>query len=207
MAKAELEYTAKPPERGGDKRGELYVRVVTHPGWSDYRAWLYDGITITKFGGRTGGYVKDVEGILKRMVRAPQDPPIVVVRAAKVLYEHFKAYLKYPKLLDDDFVGTTVEYEDADSPYRSFILSMELRTVQVDVMEYTVADGVEDLGPTRPGWLVTIASEYRGYDGLDGDSRHMVKRRVLFRERIDPEVVWADFMRVIRYAYNALPSE
>jgi hypothetical protein len=208
MAKAELEYAVKSAERCGDKRdGELYVRVNTHVGGSRYRAWLCDGTGVTEFRGETGGYTKDVKEILKRMVRAPQDPPLIVVRTAKLLHDHFKAYLQYPKLLDDDFVGTAVEYEDAESPYRSFELFMELRTVQVDVMEYTVVDGVEDLGLARPGWLVTMTSEYCGYDGYDGEGRHTVKRKVLFKERIDPEVVWAELMRTIRYAVNALPSE
>jgi hypothetical protein len=203
---AKVEYAVK--SLGRDSRGtELYLRVVSHPGWSNYRAWGIDNRGIIEFRGTTGGYTKDIEEILRRMVKAPWEPPEVVVRTAEMLFEHFEAYLRHVDVYDDDFVGTAVEYKDPESPYRSFVLHMAISTIQVDVMDRVVTEGGEVLGSAEPGWVVTISCEYRGYDGVDGEGKHLVRRKIAFRGRINPEVVWAEMMRVVKYAVNALPSE
>jgi hypothetical protein len=203
---AKVEYAVK--SLGRDSRGtELYLRVVSHPGWSKYRAWGIDNRGIIEFRGTTGGYAKDIEEILRRMVKAPQEPPEVVVRTAKMLFAHFEAYLRHINVYIDDFVGTAVEYKDPESPYRSFELFMEMRTARVDVMDRVVTESGEVLGPAEPGWVVVISCEYRGYDGVDGGGNHVVTRKIAFRGRINPEVVWAEMMRVVKYAVNALPSE
>ncbi len=185
---------------------QLYVRVVTHSGWSNYRAWGVCDNGVIEFRGSTGGYTKDIEEILRRMVRAEAEPPEIVVKTARLLFEHFEALLRHVDT-DGDFVGTAVEYDDPESPYRSFTLYMEIERHQVDVMDLMMDGGGEDLRLAGPGWVVTLKAAYKGFDGYDGEGKHTVKRRVPFKGRIDPEVVWAEMMRTIRYAVNALPTE
>lgn len=181
------EHTAKP---------ELYVRIETR-GWTKYRAWSKD--RSIEFRGSTVGYAKDVEEILRRMVRAEADPPEAVTKTVKLLFEHVEAYLRHADILDDDFIGTAVEY--SPGPHVSCTLRIEVETLQVDVMTVDGGDG-----PAEPGWVMTFIAKYEGYDGY-GDGEHEVRRRVVFKGRIDPNVVWSEMMRVVRHAVNALPPE
>jgi len=181
----------------------LYVRVVSHTGWSSYRAWG-DGI---EFRGTTLGYTKDVEEILRRMVRAKAEPPEAVVRTAKLLFDHIAAQLEHANIIDDDFVGTAVELKDPESPFTSFTLYIEVNMKQVDVMDHVVSDDGEDLGPEEPGWLFTITATYVGYDGYDGNGKHTVRRRLLFKGHIDRDTVWRELLATVRRAVNALPTE
>jgi len=180
----------------------LYVRVTPRSGWSTYRAWG-EGI---EFRGTTLGYANDVEDILRRMVRAKRPPEDVVVKTATLLFEHIQMYLKHIDVLGDDHIGTAVEYEDPESPYRSYTLYIEVSTQRINLMDRVMIDGKEDLGPVEPGWLVTIIATYKGNDG-NGIGEHTVKRKLVFRNRIDPEVLWGEMMRTISYAVNALPTE
>jgi len=191
---------AKKGGKGGEVsvRDRLYVRVVSHSGWSSYRAWGRD----IEFKGTTLGYRYDVLKILRRMVRAESEPPEVVVRTAKLLFEHIEAYLRHIDVLGDDLVGTAVEYQ-GPSPYSSFTLFIEVGTKQVDVMDYVG----EVLEPAEPGWLVTTTATYEGYDGSDGNGRHTVRRKLLFKGRVDPDTVWRELLGTVRHAVNALPTE
>jgi len=195
---------AKKGDKGGEvsERDRLYVRVVSHPGWSTYRAWG-DGI---EFKGTTLGYRNEVLKILRRMVRAKAEPPEVAVSTAKLLFEHIEAYLRHTDVLGDDLVGTAVEY-NGRSPYSGFTLFIDVSTKQVDIMDHLVSGGGEDLGPAEPGWLVTVTATYEGYDGSDGNGRHTVRRRALFKGRIDPDAVWRELLATVRRAVNALPTE
>lgn len=181
----------------------LYVRVTPYSGWSKYRAWTDGGL---EFRGTTLGYSQHVDEILSRMIRMPAEPPEVVVKTARMLFEHFEAYVRNVKVLGDDFVGTAVEYKDPDSPYRDFTLYMEMETLQVDIMDRVVVGNEVDLGPNAAGWLVTIKATYDGNDGY-GIGKHVVTRKVLFKSRIDTDVVWCELMRTVRRAVNALPTE
>ena len=176
----------------------LYIRVDTRSGWSHYRAWA-NGI---EFSGKTAAYAKEVEEILRRMVKAPWEPPEVVVRTAKLIYEHIEHYLKHIDVLGDDFVGTAVDYRDPEAIWASFTLYIEVETQQV----YIIDRIGERLGPAESGWVVTYIITYEGYDGYDGHGEHVVKRRVGFKGRIDPNVVWNELMRVVRHAVNAMPT-
>jgi hypothetical protein len=180
------EHAAKP---------ELYVRIETR-GWTRYRAWSKDGI---EFRGSTIGYAKDAEEILRRMVKAEADPPEAVTKIVKLLFEHIEAYMRHG-VLDDDFIGTAVEY--SPGPYVSYTLRIEVETLRVDVVTVDSGDG-----PAEPGWVMTFIAKYEGYDGYDGNGEHEVRRRVVFKGRIDPNVVWYEMMRVVRHAVNALPPE
>jgi hypothetical protein len=177
------EHAAKP---------ELYVRIEAY---GRYRAWSKDGI---EFRGNTVGYAKDVEEILRRMVRAEADPPEAVAKTVKLLFEHVEAYLRH-NVLGDDYIGTAVEY--SPGPHVSCMLRIEVETVRVDVM---MVDGGD--GPAEPGWLVTIKATYEGYDG-SGEGRHRVTRKLVFKGRVDAGVLWSELMRVVRRAVNALPPE
>ena len=180
----------------------LYVRIDTKSGVSRYRAWA-NGI---EFRGSTAGFAKDVEKILRRMIKAPWEPPEVVVRTAKLVYEHIEHYLKYIDVFGDDFVGTAVDYRDPEAIWASFTLYIEVESLQVHIIERVVNNGREDLGPAEPGWAMTFMARYEGYDGYDGHGEHEVRRRVVFKGRIDPNVVWNEMMRVIRHAVNAMPT-
>jgi len=181
----------------------LYVRVKSHSGWSNYRAWG-DGI---EFKGTTLGYWKDVLNLLGRMVRAKAEPPREVVKTAKLLFEHVEAYLRHSHIFGDDFVGTAVDVEDPESPYIDFTLYMEVTTKHIDVVDHIVSDGGEDLGEAVPGWFVTIAATYEGYDGGNGEGKHTVKRKLVFKGQIDRDVLWREFYTTIKRAVNALPLE
>jgi hypothetical protein len=209
MAVLELQHAAKLEHKAASPRcGRLYVRVATHSGWSSYRAWGVCDNGVIEFRGSTGAYTKEVYEILRRMVRAEAEPPEVVVRTARMLFEHFEAELRYANMTDNSFVGTAVEYDDPESPYRSFTLYMEIVRQQTDVMDLITMDGgKEDLRLVGPGWVVLITATYVGFDGHDGEGKHMVKRRIPFVGRIDSEVVWAELVRVIKMAVNALPTE
>jgi hypothetical protein len=191
----------KEVELATSEYGKLYVRVETYPGWSTYRA---RGVGI-EFRGTTLGYAKDVIDILKRMLKAEAKPPEGVVKVARLLFEHIEAYTRHD-ILNDDFVGTSIEHENPESPYASYTLQIEVETLRIYLMDHVVADGREELGPDAPGWLVTIKATYEGYDG-HGMGKHVVKRRVLFKDRVDTGVLWDEMKRVIRYAVNALPTE
>ncbi len=207
MAKLELQHVVKLEHKAASPRcGRLYVRVTTHSGWSNYRAWGICDNGVIEFRGSTGAYTKEVYEILRRMVRAGAEPPEVVVRTAKILFEHFEAELRYVNNTDNSFVGTAVEYDDPESPYRSFTLYMDIVRQQVDVMDL-IMDGGEDLRLAGPGWVVTITATFEGFDGYDGEGKHTVKRRIPFVGRIDSNVTWAEMMRTIRMAVNALPTE
>jgi len=174
--------------------GWLYVRVETHSGWSKYYAWT-NGI---EFSGSTDGYRKDVEEILRRMIRAPREPPPKVVNTAKLVFEHFEAYLRHIEVLGDDMIGTAVDFDEPDDPYKS-TLYIEMATRRIEILE--------DHGLAEPGWEVIIDIEYRGYDGHSGEGQHRVTRKLVFKGRIEPNVVWEELMRVVRYAVNVLPTE
>ncbi len=207
MAKLELRSVAKLEHRDTSPRcGRLYVRVTTHPGWSNYRAWGTCDSGDIRFKGSTGAYTKEVYEILRRMIGAPQEPPEVVVKTAKLLFEHFEAGLRYVNFTDNDFVGTAVEYDDPESPYRSFTLYMDIERQYVDVMDLIIDGGKEDLRLVGPGWVVSINATYEGFDGFDGEGKHSIRLRIPFVGRIDPEMVWAELMRTIRMAVNALPT-
>jgi hypothetical protein len=190
------------------ERNKLYVRVVPHSGWSNYYGWLncHAGGTI-EFKGTTLGYREDILKILRRMVRAEAEPPEVVVRTARLLHEHIEAYLRHIDVMGDDLIGTAVDYVDPETPYRSFTLRMEVSTKQVDVMGLVASGGGEHLGPAVSGWLTAIVAEFKGYDGSDGNGRHMVRRKLVFKGRIDSEVVWRELLATVRRAVNALPTE
>jgi hypothetical protein len=179
----------------------LYVRVVTHSGWSSYRAWG-DGI---EFRGTTGGYTKDVEEILRRMIKAKMEPPEVVVKTAKLLYDHVAALLEHADIIDHDSVNTAVEVKNPEAPYTDFTLYMEVDIMQVDVMDYITSSKGVRLGREVPGWVVTITATYVGYDGYDGEGKHTVKRRLVFKERIDPDAVWRELLATVKRAVNAQP--
>jgi hypothetical protein len=186
-----------------DNQVGLCVRVETHSGGSKYYAWG-DGI---KFSGFVNGYAGDIEKILRRMIKAPQEPPPKAVNTARVVFEHFEAYLRHIGVIGgDDFVGTSVELDEPDDPFKA-TLYIEMTTRQIVVFDRIVSDGKLDLGPAEPGWEVVIEAEYRGYDGVDGEGQHRVVRRLVFKGRIDPNVVWGELMRVVRHAFNALPEE
>jgi hypothetical protein len=180
----------------------LYVRVDPRSGWSRYYAWA-NGI---EFSGHTIGYAKEVEEILRRMIKAPWEPPEVVVKTAKLVFDHIEHYLRHIDVMGDDFIGTAAEYDDPEAPYASFTLYIEVETKQVFIIDRTVSGGKEVLGPAEPGWVVTYNIKYKGYDGYDGLGEHRVKRRVGFKGRVDPNVVWNELMRVIRHAVNAMPT-
>jgi hypothetical protein len=180
----------------------LHVRVDPRSGWSRYYAWT-GGI---EFSGYTPGYAKDVEEILRRMIIAPWEPPDTIIRTAKLVFEHVEHYLQHIDVLSDDFIGTAVDYEDPEAPYASFTLYIEVETKQVFIIDRIVSGGKEVLGPAELGWVMTFIANYEGYDGFGGDSKHKVKRRVGFKGRVDPNVVWSEMMRVIRHAVNAMPT-
>jgi hypothetical protein len=183
---------------------KLYVRVDPRSGWSHYRAWA-SGIGI-EFSGATLGYAKDVETILRRMIKAPWEPPDVVVRTAKLVFEHIEHYLRHVDVMGDDFIGTAVDYEAPDAPYASFTLYIDVETQRVQIMDLAVSNGKVDLGPPELGWVMTFIAKYEGYDGYGGDGEHEVRRRVGFKGRVDSNVVWNEMMRVIRHAVNAMPT-
>jgi hypothetical protein len=140
------------------------------------------------------------------MIRAPWEPPDVVVRTAKLVFEHIEHYIRHIDVLGDDFIGTAVDYEDPEAPYASFTLYIDVETQRVQIMGLTVSDGKVDLGPAEPGWVVTYIMKYEGYDGYCSDGEHEVRRRIVFKGRIEPSVVWNEMMRVIRHAVNAMPT-
>ncbi len=204
MAKLELQSVAKLEHKGTSPRcGRLYVRVTTHPGWSNYHAWGTCDSGDIRFKGSTGAYTKEIYEILKRMIAAPQEPPEVVVKTARLLFEHFESELRYVNVTDNSFVGTAVEYDDPESPYKSFTLYMDVERQYVDVVDL-ITDGVRLVGP---GWVVSINTTYEGFDGFDGEGKHSIRLRIPFVGRIDSEMVWAELMRTIRMAVNALPTE
>ena len=196
-----LHATRRPVAAMVTAKPELYVRVETG-GWTRYRAWSRDGSI--EFRGTTIGYAKDVEEILRRMVRAEAEPPEVVVRTARLLFDHIETYIRRG-VLGDGFVGTAVDYE-AESPYASYTLRIEVETLRVYTMSRVAVGGGENLGPAEPGWLVTIKATYEGYDGY-GEGRHTAKVKMLFKGRVDTDVLWGEMMRVIKHAVNALPPE
>jgi hypothetical protein len=172
---------------------ELYVKIEAY---GRYRAWSKDGSI--EFRGSTVGYAKDVEEILRRMVRAEADPPEAVTKTVKLLFEHIEAYLRHANILGDDYVSTAVEC--SPGPHVSCMLRIEIKTVRVDVIAVDGREGVE------PGWLVTIKATYEGYDG-NGEGRHSVTRKLMFKSRVDAGVLWSELMRVVKHAVNALPPE
>ena len=182
----------------------LYVRVESRSGWSNYRAWT-NGMEL-EFSGSTDGYRKDVEEILRRMIRAPREPPPRVLKAAKLVYEHYEAYLRHVDVLGGDMISTAVDFDEPDDPYTSTVY-IGIVTRQIEILDRVVSDGKENLGPAEPGWEVVIDVEYRGYDGYSGEGQHRVTRKLVFKGRIEPSVVWEELMRVVRYAVNALPTE
>jgi hypothetical protein len=140
------------------------------------------------------------------MIKAPWEPPEVVVRTAKLVFEHVEHYLRHIEVFGDDFVGTAVDYKDPEAIWASFTLYIEVETQQVGIIERIVSNGREGLGPTEHGWVMTFIARYEGYDGYDGDGEHEVRRRVAFKGQIDPKVVWGEMMRTIRHAVNAMPT-
>jgi hypothetical protein len=181
----------------------LYLRIQSKPGVSKYRAWG-NGI---EFRGEILGYRKEVLQLLRRMVIAKAEPPDVVVKTAKLLFEHIEAYLRHDHIFGDDFIGTAVDYEDPESPYRSFTLYIEAVTQHIDIMDHIVTDKGEDLGRAEHGWLVNIMATYEGYDGGNGEGKHMVKRKLVFNGRIDADLLWRELLTTVRRAVNALPWE
>jgi len=181
----------------------LYVRVESRSGWSNYHAWT-DGMEL-EFSGSTNGYRKDVEEILRRMIRAPREPPPRVLNAAKLVYEHYEAYLRHIDVLGGDMISTAVDFDEPDDPYTSTVY-IGIVTRQIEILDRVVSDG-KDLGPAEPGWEVVIDVEYRGYDGYSGEGQHRVTRKLIFKGRIEPNMVWEELMRVVRHAVNALPTE
>jgi len=179
----------------------LYVRVESRLGWSNYHAWT-DGMEL-EFTGSTDGYRKDVEEILSRMIRAPKEPPPKVVEAAKLVFGHFEGYLRHADVLGDDMISTAVRFDELSDPYIS-TLYMTLATRRIDILDRV---GSEGLGPAEPGWEVIIDVEYEGYDGKSGEGKHRITRKLAFKGRIDPNVVWEEFLRIVRHAVNALPTE
>jgi hypothetical protein len=177
----------------------LFVRVDPRSGGSHYRAWAND----IEFKGVTSAYPKEVEEILRRMIKAPWEPPEVVVRTAKLVFEHIEHYLRHSDVFGDDFIGTSADYEDPEDIWASFTLYIEVETQRVYIIERTADNGI---GPAKPGWVMTFIAKYKGYDGYDGDGEHEVRRRVGFKDYIDPNVVWSEMMRVIRHAVNAMPT-
>jgi hypothetical protein len=175
----------------------LHVRVTSHSGWSNYRAWG-DGI---EFRGTTLGYWKEVIELLHRMVRAKAEPPSAVVKAANVLFEHIEAYLRHDHFFGDNFIGTAVDVEDPEAPYLDFTLYMDVAIKNIDVVDL----GREDVGEAEPGRYVVIAATYEGYDG-GGEGKHTVKRKLVFKGRIDRDVLREEFFATIRRAVNALPT-
>jgi hypothetical protein len=181
----------------------LYVRVDTRSGWSRYRAWA-NGIGI-EFSGVVNGYAKDVETILRRMIRAPWEPPDVVIKTAKLVFEHLALYFQHMDVMGDDMIGTAVDYVDPEAWWAGFTLFIEVETQRVFTLG-RAADGKEDLGPAQSGWVMTFIAKYEGYDGYSSDGEHEVRRRVGFQGRVDPNVVWNEIMRVVRHAVNAMPT-
>jgi hypothetical protein len=135
------------------------------------------------------------------MIRAPREPPEVVVKTAKLVYEHFEAYLRHLGIFGDDFVGTAVDFDEPDDPY-SARLYIEMVTRHIEILDLKSSEG-----KAEPGYEVVISAEFRGYDGHSGEGEHRVTRKVVFQGRIDPNVVWTELMRVVRHAVNALPEE
>jgi hypothetical protein len=180
----------------------LYVRVDTKSGVSHYRAWA-NGI---EFSGSTAAYAKEVEEILRRMIKAPWEPPETVTKTAKLVFEHIEHYLRHIDVFGDDFIGTATDYRDPEAIWASFVLFIEVETQRVYIIERVENNGRVDLGPSEPGWVMTFIAKYVGYDGYDGDGEHEVRRRVGFKGHINPNVVWNELMRVVRHAVNAMPT-
>jgi hypothetical protein len=170
------------PEEGPTKK-KVFLKVRAGGAETEYTA-VYKDLEI---GGLTRGGRSDVKKVLRRIIRAYNDLPEDVVRAAITVINHILSAVNLG--VKEAWGGVSVEVGDNDK-----------LTLRISLYHYI--DNERD----ESGWAGEIKASFIGYDGLFADSSHTVIKRVNYGEDIDAMSLYRELIRVARHAYNAIPS-
>jgi hypothetical protein len=164
------------------KRVHLKVRVGEEH--TEYTA-SYDGL---EFEGVTMGGKDDVKAVVRRMIRAVNEPPDSVVKAVILVVNHVASTVNHGAKMT--WGGLAVEFGDDER----LKLGVSLH--------YTDDDDSEE----SEGWAGELVATFSGYDGIMVDSFHKVQMSVSLGVQIDYIKLYRDLLRIARHAYNAWPS-
>jgi len=170
------------PEEGPTKK-RVFLKVRAGGAETEYTA-VYEDL---EFGGLTRGGKDDVKKVLRRIIRAYNEPPEDVVKAAIMVINHILSAVNLG--IKEAWAGVSVELGDNDK--------LTLR-----IYLYHYIDNEKD----ESGWAGEVKASFSGYDGMLVDSSHTVIKRVNYGEDVDAMGLYRELIRVARHAYNAWPS-
>jgi hypothetical protein len=176
--------------RGNTEHGEgptkkkVFLKVRVGEEHTEYTA-AYDGL---KFEGVTMGDKDDVKAVVRRMIRAVNELPDSVVKAAILVVNHVASTVSHGAKMT--WGGLAVEFGDDERLKLGASLS------------YIVDDDPEE----PEGWVGELMATFSGYDGIMVDSFHKVQMSVSLGVQIDYIRLYRDLLRIARHAYNAWPS-
>jgi len=175
MARAEF------PQRG---KKRVFFKVKVGGEYTEYVA-SYERIQIE---GITMGDKNDVRDVVRRIVRAANEPPEGVAKAAIRVVDYIASAVNSGAKVA--WGGMAVEFGDDER----LKLGVSIHNI--------VVDDPEDLG----GWSGEVVASFDGYDGFMVESFHKVVKRVLFGDEVDVVRLYRELLGVARHAYNAWPS-
>jgi hypothetical protein len=175
---------ANTPQREGRGKKKVFFKVRVGEEYTEYKA-VYDGY---EFEGVTMGDKNDVREIVRRILRAVNDPPERVVRATVLVV---------------DYIASAVN-SGAEVAWGGMAVGFgQNERLKLGAnLHYLVVDDPEDLG----GWVGEVMASFDGSDGFMVESFHKVVKRVLFGDEVDVMRLYRELLRVARHAYNAWPS-
>jgi hypothetical protein len=174
--------------REGRIKRRVFLKVVAGEGHTKYLA-AYEGLEIE---GVTKGGKDDVKEVLRRIIRAPNEPPDAVVRAAILVVNHIMSAVHSD--VREVVSGVGIDLSDDNE-----MLKLKAR------LRYYV-DNKTDHAFLQTGWTGVVVASFFGHDGIAADSNHKVIKRVEYGRELDVIGLYRELVRVARHAYNAWSS-
>jgi len=167
----------------GPTKKRVFLKVKVGEEYTEYVA-SYEGVQIE---GLTMGGKEDIKDVVRRVIRAYNEPPDIVVRAAVSVVNHVMSAVRLGAKVVWGGVG--VEFGDDER-------------LKLSVYLYSYIDDETD----QHGWEGEVVASFSGYDGIMVDSSHKVVKKVSYGREIDYMGLYRELIKVARYAYNFWPS-
>jgi hypothetical protein len=139
-----------------------------------------------EFEGNTIGDELDIRDVLSRMLTARKDIPDSLMSVVTLV-------VSYIELM----VNAGVWYVSTNAGYE-FRGDCEVG-VKVSVF-YDYGEGEGD--NQEAGWVVNLRAYFEGYDGLSTESRHEIKKKLRYGEKLDVDAVRAELTSLVKMVYN-----
>jgi hypothetical protein len=171
------------PQENGPRKKRIFFKVKVGGEYTEYIA-VWDGLEIE---GVTMGDKNDVKDVVRRIIRARNELPDSIIKAAIMVTNHISSAVN--SRVWEAWAGVGVEFGDDER----LKLSASLY--------YYIDDDADEAG-----WAGEVVATFSGYDGLMVDATHRVVDKVDFGESLDVVGLYRLLLRVARHAYNAYPA-